>query len=197
VIYPLPADPRVWVFQSSFFYAPPDRLAAALSDEALDRLEAGQGLFVGHTYLGAGPRLTRGATAEARLAVRRAPGGGLVIAPELDEALARLACRVDQGRLASLTWSDAGDRLRALGEVELRYREDGSAQVINHGAAPVAGLTLLAPVRGLEWWIDGRPAATDPGRTRLWFDLPAGGSVVVQATRLLRRVPLLSLTTSN
>jgi hypothetical protein len=196
VIYPLPGRPALWIFQTSFFYAPPAALGAALSDEALDRLERGHGLFVGHTYLGAGPAATRGAFAEARLAVRRAPGGGLIIAPELDEALARLATRVDAGRLASLTWSDAGDRLRALGDVELRYREDGTAEVVNHGAAPLVGLTLLAPDRGLEWWVDGRPAATEPGGARIWFDLPAGGSVVVQATRLLRKVPLLSLTTS-
>lgn len=193
VLYPLPGAPGLWIFQTSFFYAPPAELAAALSEEALDRLERGQGLFVGHTYLGAGPAWTRGAGAEARLAVRPAPGGGLIIAPELDEALARLAARVGAGRLASLTWSDAGDRLRALGEVELRYREDGAVEVVNHGAAALPGLTLVAPAPGLEWWVDGRPATVEPGGARLWLDLPAGGAVILQATRRLLPVPLLHL----
>jgi hypothetical protein len=193
VLYPLPGRPGLWIFQTSFFYAPPAELAAALSDEALDRLERGQGLFVGHTYLGAGPAGTHGADAGARLAVRSAPGGGLAIDPELDAALARVAAHVGAGRLASLTWSDAGDRLRALGEVELRYREDGAVEVVNHGAAALPGLTLLAPAPGLEWWVDGRPAAAAPGGARFWVDLPAGGAVVLKATRALWPVPLLHL----
>jgi hypothetical protein len=195
-LYPLPGRPGLWIFQTSFFYATPAELGAALSDEALARLERGQGLFVGHTYLGAGPAFTRGATAEARLAVRPAPGGGLAIAPELDEGLARLAAHAGAGRLASLTWSAAGDRLRALADVEVRYREDGSAEVVNHGAAAVPGLTLLAPAPGLEWWADGRPTPASPDGARLWFDLPAHAAVVLRATRLLVPVPLLTLSTS-
>jgi hypothetical protein len=191
VLYPLPADPRLWIFQSSFFYAPPPELAAALSDEALDRLEAGQGLFVGHSYLGAGPGGTRGRIATSRLAVRPAPGGGLVIDPDLDAALARLAGRVARGRLASLTWSEAGDRLVALGDVEVRYREDGSAEVINHGRRAISGLTLATPVPGLEWWVGGVPAEGDAAGTRIWFDLPAEASRVVRASLLLAPVPLL------
>lgn len=193
VLYPLPGTPALWIFQTSFFYAPPLELAAALSDGALERLERDQGLFVGHTYLGAGPAGTRGATAEARLAVRPAAGGGLVIDPALDEALARVATHAAAGRLASLTWSAAGDRLRALGAVEIRYREDGSAEVVNHGPAAVPGLTLAAPSPGLEWWVDGRRADGDADGARFWFDLPAGGSAEVRATRRLLPVPLLWL----
>jgi hypothetical protein len=191
--YPLPGTPGLWIFQTSFFYAAPAALAAALSGEALERLERGQGLFVGHTYLGAGPGGTRGGAGEARLAVRPAEGGGLVIDPALDEALARVAAQVRLGRLASLTWSDAGDRLRALDEVELRYREDGSVEVINHGAAAIPGLTLRLPAAGLEWWVEGRPATLAAGGEALWLDLPAGGSAVVRASRRLAPVPLLEL----
>jgi hypothetical protein len=193
VLYPLPGAPRLWIFQTSFFYASPAELSAALSDEALDRLERAQGLFVGHTYLGAGPAETRGALALSRLAVRPAPGGALVIAPELDEALARLATRVGAGRVASLTWTEAGDRLRALASLEIRYREDGTAELVNHGDVAIPGLTLRLPAAGLEWWVDGRPVAVAPGGDRLWLDLPGRGSAVLQATRLLRPVPLLSL----
>ncbi len=193
VVYPLPGRPGLWIFQTSFFYARPAELGAALSDEAFDRLERGQGLFVGHTYLGAGPSATRGATAESRLAVHPAPGGGLAIDAALDEGLARLAARVAGGRLASLTWTEAGDRLRALGEVEVRYREDGTAEVLNRGAAPLAGLTFRAPAPGLEWWVDGQPAGASPDGARLWLDLPAGGAAVVRATRNLVPVPLLTL----
>jgi hypothetical protein len=193
VIYPLPGEPRLWIWQSAFFYAPPAELAAALSDEALDRLEAGEGLFVGHTYLGAGPALTRGKRATSRLVVRAAPDGGLAIDPDLDAALARLATRAAAGRLASLTWSEAGDRLQALGEVEVRYREDGSAEVVNHGRRAVPGLTLATPVPGLDWWVDDGPAAGDAGASRIWFDLPAGQGRVVRATKLRGAVPLLQL----
>ncbi|MBK9516724.1 MAG: hypothetical protein IPO09_05070 [Anaeromyxobacter sp.] len=197
VLYPLPGEPGLWLFQTSFFYAPPAELAAALSDEALARLERDQGLFVGHTYLGAGPASTRGAQAEARLAVRRAPGGGLEVAPDLDEAFARLASHAAAGRLVSLPWSDAGDRLRALGEVEVRYRSDGAAEVVNHGAHGLEGLTLAAPVPGLDWWVDGRPAAADPAGARLWFDLPAGATRVVSATLLGGAVPLVMTPTPS
>ena len=190
VIYPLPADPRVWVFQSSFFYAPPDRLAAALSDEALDRLEAGQGLFVGHTYLGAGPAGTHGAHA-ARLAVHAVAGGALAVDPALDAAFARLAARAADGRLASLTWDAAGNRLRALGEVELRHLEDGSVEVANLGDADLPGLTLAVPAAGLAWTVDGLPAAGDADGRRLWFDLPAGARRRVKAHRGAAPVVLL------
>jgi hypothetical protein len=194
VIYPLPGDPRIWVFESSFFYAPPAELARALSDEALDALERGGGLFVAHTYLGAGPATTPRGTASARLAVRAVEGGALVIDPGLDEALARLATRVAAGRLATLPWAEAGDRLRALADVEVRYLPDGGAEVVNHGGFTLGGLTVALPAAGLELWVDGRPA---PGRqevagvTRIWFDLPAHARRVVRATRQLTPVALL------
>ncbi len=190
VIYPLPADPRVWVFQSSFFYAPPDRLASALSDEALERLEAGHGLFVGHTYLGAGPGQTRGA-ATARLAVRPAGRGALVVDPALDEAFARVARHAAAGRLASLTWEATGDRLRALAAVEVHHLADGGAEVANRSDEDLPGLTLAAARPGLAWTVDGAPAAGDADGRRLWFDLPAGARRVVRAWRGGEAVPLL------
>jgi len=195
VVYPLPADPRLWIFETSFFYAPPAALAAALSDEALDRLERGEGLFAGHTYLAAGPGLTHGAEATGRLAVRPAPppaeAGLLEIDPDLDAALARLARHVERGTLASLTWSDAGDRLRALGDVEITYRPDGSAAVANRGPLDLPGFTLLVPAEpGRVWWVDGRPAAGLAAGGRIWFDLPAGAVRQVRATSRLEPATL-------
>lgn len=202
-IYPLPGEPRLWVFKSTFFYAPPAELARALSEEALDRLALGGGLFVGHTYLGAGPATTPRGLAASRLVVKRQPdgalvpqcgAGALVIAPALDEALARLATRVHRGELASLPWAEAGDRLRALGEVAVRYLADGGAEVVNHGDASVVGLTVSLPAAGLQLWVDGEPARSRQelaGRSRIWFDLPARGRRVVRATRGLTPVPLL------
>ena len=194
VIYPLPGEPRIWVFQSSFFYAPPAQLALALADGPLDALERGRGLFVAHTYLGPGPATTPRGPAAGRLAVRAAPGGGLEIDPRFDEALARLATRVAAGRLASLTWAEAGDRLRALGDVEVRYLADGGAEVVNHGDFTLGGLTVSLPAAGLRVWVDGEPA--EAGQevapvTRIWFDLPARGRRVVRVTRGLVAVPLL------
>ena len=193
-IYPLPGEPRLWVFESTFFYAPPAELGRALSDEALDRLERGGGLFVGHTYLGAGPATTHRGLAAARLPVTRLADGALVIDAGLDEALARLATRVTDGRLASLPWAAAGDRLRALGDVAVRYLADGGAEVVNQGEVGLGGLTVSLPAAGLQLWVDGEPVRDRQeiaGRTRIWFDLPARGRRVVRATRGLAPVPLL------
>jgi hypothetical protein len=192
-IYPLPGDPRLWVFQSTFFHAPPAQLARALSGEPLDRLERGRGLFVAHTYLGAGPATTPRGAAFARMPVRPLEGGALVIDPALDEALAGLASRVAAGTLVSLPWAEAGDRLRALGDVEVRYLADGGAEVINRGQVALEGLTVALPATTLELRVDGEPAARQEvaGASRIWFDLPAGGRRVVRAGRGLTEVPLL------
>ncbi|HET9595512.1 MAG TPA: hypothetical protein VFP65_08015, partial [Anaeromyxobacteraceae bacterium] len=153
-IYPLPFDPRLWVFQSTMFYAPPAEMAAAASEAALDRLEARRGLFVGHTYLSPSPRTTSRPEHRARLVVREAADGSLVLDPAFDAALARIGRRAREGRLASLTWAEAGDRLRALGEVVVRYLPAGEARVENRGAQPLLGLTVAAPAAG-ELEIDG------------------------------------------
>lgn len=185
-IYPFAPDPRLWVFQSSMFWAPPEVLAEALSGLALERLEAERGLFVAHTYLGAGPRETTGATQRERLAVRPSPGGGLEIAPALDAALARIQERVEAGALASLTWEEAGDRLRALGDVAVEYLADGTALIRNLGGWPLPGLTVGVPEEGLELTVDGAgPVASAdlPGWSRVHFDLPPGGSVRLRASR--------------
>jgi hypothetical protein len=193
-IFPLPLDPRVWVFRSSMFYDAPGALAAALSDDALARLETARGLFVGHTYLGPSARTTHSAEHLRRLAVREVAPGHLVIAPELDAALARLAARVRAGRLASLTFSDAGDRLRALGDVEVRYRPDGAAELRNLGEVPLAGLTIAVPAAGLGLELDGAlllGREDEEGWARLWFDLAPGGRVVLRAYDRWMPVPLV------
>jgi len=184
-IYPLPADPRLWAFESTFFYATPADLAAALSDAAIARLEDRRGLFVGHTYLGAGLARTHQAGHLARLAVRAAGDGSVVLDPALDAALGRLAARVRAGTLATLTWAEAGDRLRALGALELAYRPDGSAEVHNAGAEPLDGLTLAIPEEGLEVTARGVPLphADAPGATRVWLDLAPGERAVLHLWR--------------
>jgi hypothetical protein len=185
-IFPFAEDPRLWVFQSSMFYAAPAALAEALSGLALERLEDARGLFVAHTYLGAGPRWTVGEQARGRLAVRRARGGGLEIDPALDAALARIEGRVAAGALASLTWAEAGDRLRALGEVAVDYRADGTVEVRNEGGWPLPGLTVGIPEEGVELWADGAVPtvrADLPGWSRIHFDLPPRGRVVLRASR--------------
>ena len=192
-IYPLPMDPRLWVFDSTMFYAPPRELAAALSDAALEKLEARRGLFVGHTYLSASRRTTTRPEHLARLVVRE-EGGALVLDPAFDQALARIGRHVRAGRLASLTWAEAGDRLRALGEVNVAYLPDGSARVENRGSAPLLGLTLAVPAE-VELQVDGPAVAgrsAERGRTRAWLDLPPGGAALVRATRGGALVPFLA-----
>ena len=188
--FPLPFDPRLWAFGSTMFQGSPEGLGRALSDEALGRLEAERGLFVAHTYLSASPRTTSQPGLLGRLVVRPVPGG-LEIHPEFDAGLARLAARVDAGAIASLTWDEAGSRLRALGDLEVEYAPDGSATVSNHGAEPLLGLTLgaPAPLKALE--ADGVAvhAASDEGVVRAWLDLPAGRTVVLRATDGASPVP--------
>jgi hypothetical protein len=193
-VYPLPMDDRLWVFQTSMFYGPPEKLAAALEEGPLLRLEAERGLFVAHTYLSASARTTSRPEHLARLVVRELPGGGLELNPAFDAALARLAAHVRAGVLSTLTWAEAGDRLRALGEVEVRYRPDGSAEVANRGAADLLGLTLAVPAGDIDVAVDGarvKGMSTEAGRTRVWLDLPAGGRVRVRASRGDAAAPFL------
>ncbi|HEY6105398.1 MAG TPA: hypothetical protein VIV59_05425 [Anaeromyxobacteraceae bacterium] len=190
-IYPLPVDDRLWAFRSSMFYAPPGRLAAALEELPLVRLEAARGLFVAHTYLSASPRTTARAEHLDKLAVRETGDGGLELDPALDAALARLAEHVRLGRLASLTWAEAGERLRALGDLEIAYLADGSAEVANRGPRPLPGLTLAVPAGGVELTVEGaevRGMDGDAERARVWFDLPAGATALVRAEQ--RGLPL-------
>jgi len=192
-IFPLPADRRLWIFRSSMFHAPPEALAAALSDGALAALERERGLFVAHTYLGPSARTTQSVDQLARLAVV-ARDGALVVHPALDRAFARLAAHVRAGRLASLPWAEAGDRLRALGEVEVFYRPDGTAEVHNHGDSLLRALTVTLPAEGLEIGVEGAALLgreDADGWARLWFDLPAGERVVLRASDGLVPVPLL------
>jgi hypothetical protein len=192
-VFPLPQDPRLWVFRSSMFHAAPGELAAALSDAELARLEAERGLFVAHTYLGPSARTTRSQDQRSRLVVVEAKGG-LAIHPALDAALARVASRVRAGRLASLAWAEAGDRLRALGEIEVTYGADGSAEIHNHGAETVSGLTVSVPAAGLEVSLEGAALLgreDDGADARLWFDLGAGEKATLRVWDELDVVPLL------
>ena len=112
--------------------------------------------------------------------------GGSRIVPALDEALARIQDRVAAGALASLTWAEAGDRLRALGDVEVTYWPDGTAEVWNRGDWPLPGLTVGVPEDGLDLTVDGAGAAGQvdlPGWSRATFDLPAHGHVRLRASR--------------
>ena len=192
-VYPLPPDGRLWAFESTFFFAPPDDLAAALSDDELATLERRRGLFVAHTYLAAGLARTHQADHVANLAVRSFGDGTLVIDPDLDAALGRIAARVRTGTLASLTWAEAGDRLLALGRLEVAYLAGGRVRISNGGGASIEGLTLAIPVEGLQVSADGVPLAhaDAPGVTRVVLDLPAGASAVLEASRGVDPVPLL------
>jgi hypothetical protein len=175
------------------FHAAPAELAAALSDAELAQLEAERGLFVAHTYLGPSARTTRSADQLARLVVVEGKDG-LAIHPALDAALARVAARVRAGRLASLDWAEAGDRLRALGDIEVVYRPDGGAEIHNHGADPVAALTVSLPAAGLDLVLEGAALLgreDDGPEARLWFDLGPGEKATLHAWEGSQPVPLL------
>ena len=186
ILFPLPADPRLWVFQSAMFYGTAEQLAAALQDEPLDRLERERGLFVGHTYFGGSARTTRRPENLKRIVVRSGPLDTLVLDPRLDAALARIEAHVKRGTLASMTWSETGDRLRDLGEVEVTYLEDGTSRVENHGLRAIAGLTLYTLGERAGLAVEGQAEIgrqTEENGARIWFDLPAGGFALIRAGR--------------
>jgi hypothetical protein len=193
-VFPFPPDPRLWIFQSTYFYGTPTALGAALSEAGLDALEAAHGLFVGHTYLGASARTTRDPEHLASLAVRPAPGGGLEIDPALDAGLERAARRVRAGSLATLTLREAGDRLRALASVRVVYLADGGARVENHGEAAVSALQLeLLGEAALE--VEGPEAGghvRGDGHAHVWFDLGPGQAAEVHARGADGPLPFLA-----
>jgi len=194
-VYPLPLDPRLWVFQSTFFYGAPEALGEALSEEGLDRLEQHHGLFLGHTYLSASERTTRDPAHRARLAVVAAPGGGLQIHPALDRGLARAQRRVERGSLATLTLAEAGDRLRALAGVRVIYLADGAARVENSGPTPLPMLQLHrdgAAALSAEGPLAGGHAQ-NAGESHLFFDLGPGESARVEAEGPEGPVPFLAV----
>lgn len=185
VFFPFPADPRLWVFRSTWFYAPPAQLAAALNDAAVARLENQRGIFVAHTYLSASLATTRESGHRKSLAVRPTGSGALVIDPALDEALSRVGARVRAGTMASLTWREAGDRLRAFGDLQVRYNTRDSVIIENKGEADLNGVTVAIPIGQAEFTVDGAiviGTRKEADRSTLWFSLPKGARVKVSAT---------------
>lgn len=179
--YPLPSEPRLWVFGSSWFYDVPEKLAAALDDAALDRLEAGRGLFVGHVYLSPTARTTKRAVLKKR-AIVKIDKGVATLDARIDAALARIAARVKKGTLVTLPVDEAGARLVALESVVVSYAATGAAVVENHGASAIAALTVAVPGADVELLVDGKaPAGTrqEADRTVAWFDVPARGKITV------------------
>lgn len=192
-IFPFPPDPRLWVFRSALLYDAPGALAARLDDRALDALEAHRGLIVAHTYLSASERTTGSPDHRRRLAVRRTAAGTLEVAPALDALFARLGARVAAGSLVVPTWHAVGDRLRALGDVTIEYRGDGSAAVVNHGTDAIADVTLAAPVAGAALVADGVAGRrAEAGRSLAWRSLAAGERVIVRAARAGEPLPFVS-----
>ena len=186
VVFPLPADPRLWVFRSTWFAAAPDALAHRLRDEALDDLERRRGLAVLHTYLSPSAQTTPTPAYRRMLVVRPAASGGLEIAPVFDAMLARLATRAAAGTLLVAPWREVGDRLRALADVVVRYAPDGTAAVENHGASRIRGVTLGVPGQGLDLDVGGAAVAgrrAHADGTSVWLDLDAGAAVTVRASR--------------
>jgi hypothetical protein len=181
-LYPFPHDRRLWTFPSAWFVASPERLAATLAEPALDRLEQERGLFIAHSYLSASLRTTRRSDLRQQVVVVPRPDGSLALHPAFDAALARLGARVRRGDIASMTVQELGTRLRALSHVIVRYQPDGTAVVSNPGPLPIAALTVAVPTTGVMSVEGGRLLGRrrEAGRTTIWFDLPAGGEVLVR-----------------
>jgi len=183
------------MFRSIWFYAAPARLAAAITDASLKALEARHGLFVAHTYLSASTTTTHQTAHRHELAVHWTKPGTLAIDPILDDALGRVETHLKTGSLASLTWRDAGDRLRDLDGVEVHYLPDGSALIENHGKDDLAGLTLSVSMRNVEITLDGANltgSQREADRSTVWFPVAAGSQVKLRAKRDGESVPFLS-----
>ena len=196
VFFPFPPEPRLWVFRSQWFYAPPAQLARAISDTALSRLEEQRGIFVAHTYLSASAATTHEPGHRQALAVRPSSVGTLTIDATLDKAFARVGTRIQAGTLASMTWRDAGDRLRRLGDITTRYRADGSVEVENHALTEVSGLTVAIPHGNAEFTLVGGLAIgrrREAHRSTMWFSLPKSAHVKLTITVEGRKIPFLPM----
>lgn len=199
-LFPLPADPRLFVFGSSWLYERPKDLAALVTDAALDALEARRGLVVAHTYLAPSAQTTKLADHQRRLVVHRTPSGALVLDPEIETVFARLGARVGTGRLLVPPWREVGERLRALGAITTSYRADGSLLVANEGSTDIVDLTLAVPASGLAFVVDGTSTTghrAEPDRSTIWFSLPAGRRATLQATRDGAPVPFFPITAAR
>jgi len=196
VFFPFPLNPRLWVFRSEWFYAPPTQLASVINDTALTKLEEQRGLFVGHAYLSASSATTRESIHRQALAVHATNTGALVIDQALDEALARIGKRIRAGTLASLTWRATGDRLRALGDIETLYLADGAVVIENRGSADLTNLTIAIPIGHVEVTAEEATIAgtrQEPNRSTVWFSLRKGTHVKLSATLDGRKIPFLSI----
>lgn len=195
VIYPLPPEPRLWVFRSVWFYSTASAFAAAISDRALDALEARRGLFVGHTYLSPSAATTQTHEHLAELYVRTQPDHEYTLDPGVDQALGRLAERARAGTTRTMTWRDAGDRLRALAGVTVTYEADGSATLRQTNGHVLDGLTVSVPRAGVDVRVDGVPllgSRHDADRTTAWLSLPPNGTAHVRLAGADGAVPFLT-----
>ena len=98
--------------------------------------------------------------------------------------------------MASLTWYEAGDRLRALGDLVTRYLPNGTVVIENNGTVDLNGVTLAVPIGQAEIILEGAPLADtrkEAGRTTVWLSLQKGAQVKLSVTVAGRKVPFLSL----
>jgi hypothetical protein len=186
VFFPLPMDPRLWVFKTTWFYGLPEHMGAALDEPAFDKLEKERGLFLGHTYFSPSPKTTHAAALKERIVAHEQPDGRYDLDGAFDAGLARLGERVKSGTLVSMTWEAAGTRLLALEDVVVTYLPDGGVQLDNFGEKPVDGLTVSVPEKGVDLRVEGADlcgAIGDTTRTEVWIDLGGRSTAVVRASK--------------
>ena len=189
VIYPLPVEPRALGLPVELLLRAAGRAGASPLRRGRSTGWSGATASSWPTPTWApGRRRPRGAGATRGWRSAAAPGGALRHRSGARRGAGPAGDAGDRGRVASLTWAEAGDRLRALGDVEVRYGEDGGAEVVNHGAASLAR-PHGAPCPRPGWrsgWTIARPPPSAGGRPTL--ARPAGRRrAVVRATGGCRR----------
>ena len=182
-IYPLPGDARLWVFESSWFYGPTERMATAFSDAELDRLEDSA-------------RPVRRTHLPVRLAPHHAPprphrarrGGPARPGRPGHRSRHRVGAR-PAGGPRRRGRARQPDRPREQPAPARPGRRRGAlppgrrGPVSNLGSRRIDGLTLALPA-SVEPEVNGAAVGgvrSELGRTTLWIDLPAGATVAVTA----------------
>ncbi|MEJ8546308.1 hypothetical protein [Brevibacillus borstelensis] len=147
------------------------------NEENLFQLIRDRGVFISHTYLS---RMLKGKTAGKFL--KQDQKGELVIQPNFDKLLKKMAYLRDQKKLYLTTVRGLMNYWLALEQVRIEYDPNGAIRVYNDGPAKISGLSMA--VRSAEVYVNGKkpPQKKDQGDLIFWFDLEPHAHAVIASS---------------
>lgn len=136
----------------------------------LKELVQNWGVFINHTY-----PVRYNPSKSSTKYYTTTPQGILIVHPEFDRLLGRMATLRDRGELHLTTIHEILDYWIALENISYTYEPDGSVTLTNHSNSPIHGLSLA--VRSPVVYVNGKKPKTKQVDDDLifWFDLPASG----------------------